>query len=428
MLRGALIGLRGRWTRICDFVQSSPLVGPAIRHAKRPLIALDWRLSAAGVDDGAVPRGAVRQEGAARLRRMIVDVGAAHERDMTGVQRVVLSLASALQETVPPGWDIRFTSDIADLQTGAGFAANADAPGGRPAAFLALDLAIDGLVAQRHALRRFRETGGTVGVLLFDLLPLAHPEWFRLGFAHRFAKWARTVDVSADRIFCISQAVAADATRLLRHHPPETRVRTLALSEVRDPIGKQAEIGMAAVPAGPSCLLAVGTIEPRKGHADLLAACSLLWKDGAQFMLVLVGRPGWMTACIQRQIAAHPEFERRLFWFTSVEDDELAAFIRRCAGVIAPSYAEGLGLTIGEALSFGKPVLARDIPAFREQARPGIAFFPEKASRSVLAQAIDSFLQQVGSETVPEVQDAGLGWRDIARQLWEAMHAAEFST
>jgi len=54
--------------------------------------------------------------------------------------------------------------------------------------------------------------------------------------------------------------------------------------------------------------LMVGTLEPRKGHADILAAFSELWRQGAENRLVLVGRMGWQIEDLRDAIRMHPEY------------------------------------------------------------------------------------------------------------------------
>ena len=66
------------------------------------------------------------------------------------------------------------------------------------------------------------------------------------------------------------------------------------------------------------------------------------------------------------RIKHHPELGKRLGWHESVNDAELSRLYASCDALIAASFAEGFGLPIVEAGHFGKPVLASDIPVFRE--------------------------------------------------------------
>ncbi|MFN0630266.1 glycosyltransferase, partial [Bacillus anthracis] len=56
----------------------------------------------------------------------------------------------------------------------------------------------------------------------------------------------------------------------------------------------------------PSFLM-VGTLEPRKGHAQVLDAFENLWKGGANLNLVIVGKVGWMVDLLVQRLCSHPE-------------------------------------------------------------------------------------------------------------------------
>ena len=110
----------------------------------------------------------------------------------------------------------------------------------------------------------------------------------------------------------------------------------------------------------------VGTLEPRKGHRIALDAFEALWADGLDVCLVIAGKHGWGVDHLAEAIRTHREFGKRLFWHERVDDAGLAQLYSDCDGLIAASFAEGFGLPIVEAGYFGKPVIASDIPVFRE--------------------------------------------------------------
>ena len=123
-------------------------------------------------------------------------------------------------------------------------------------------------------------------------------------------------------------------------------------------------------------MLHVGTIEPRK-NIELLLEVWESWvaEDPSAPALVLCGRRGWksdaLLAAFERAAAAgwlqHPGY---------VEDDALAALYRGALAVVCPSLYEGFGLPLIEALAAGTPVVASDIPVFREVAGAAAVFAP----------------------------------------------------
>jgi glycosyltransferase involved in cell wall biosynthesis len=151
--------------------------------------------------------------------------------------------------------------------------------------------------------------------------------------------------------------------------------------------------------ARPSFLV-VGTIEPRKGHLDVLDAFEQLWSQGLDINLVIVGAEGWrdVPEALRRTIPqiiarlqSHPERGRRLFWVKSPSDEYLEKIYAACACLIAASEGEGFGLPIVEAARHGLPIMARDIAVFREVAGEHAFYFSGK-SPDVLASAIGGWL------------------------------------
>jgi glycosyltransferase involved in cell wall biosynthesis len=121
------------------------------------------------------------------------------------------------------------------------------------------------------------------------------------------------------------------------------------------------------LPAGPY-FLCLGTIEPRKNHMLLL----LLWRQMAEAgvpgipRLVIAGRRGWeneqVVDLLERCRALRGLVEER----NDLGDDELAALIAGARAVLMPSFVEGFGMPVAEALAAGTPVIASDLPVYRE--------------------------------------------------------------
>jgi O-antigen biosynthesis alpha-1,2-rhamnosyltransferase len=91
-----------------------------------------------------------------------------------------------------------------------------------------------------------------------------------------------------------------------------------------------------------------------------------LWADDIGARLLLFGRLGWRSDELARRMRAHPQFGRRLFWFESGSDSELDYAYRHASALIFASRCEGFGLPLVEAMHYGMPVIASDIPVFRE--------------------------------------------------------------
>ena len=99
-----------------------------------------------------------------------------------------------------------------------------------------------------------------------------------------------------------------------------------------------------------------------------------------------------MTEGLQRGSQA-PVLNGRLFWFDNASDEALEVLYKHCTGVIVASYAEGYGLPLLEAVGHGKPVLARDLAAFRQFQTPLVSYFAADSSVEAISGAVDRWLE-----------------------------------
>lgn len=132
---------------------------------------------------------------------------------------------------------------------------------------------------------------------------------------------------------------------------------------------KQApDVNLATAPAEPYFLM-VGTIEPRKNHLSML----WLWREMAQTLpaaqipkLVIVGNRGWNNAAVFDMLDRSPDLAGFVEERGAVSDAEMLALMAGARALLFPAFTEGWGMPLVEALSFGTPVIAADVPALRE--------------------------------------------------------------
>jgi glycosyltransferase involved in cell wall biosynthesis len=113
----------------------------------------------------------------------------------------------------------------------------------------------------------------------------------------------------------------------------------------------------------------IGTIEPRKNHLLLLN----LWRRMAETLppdlvprLILVGRRGWENENILDMLDRCPALRGVVEERGRLPDRALSRLLVHARALLMPSFAEGFGLPVAEALAAGVPVIASDIPAHRE--------------------------------------------------------------
>lgn len=139
-------------------------------------------------------------------------------------------------------------------------------------------------------------------------------------------------------------------------------------------------------------LLHLGTLEPRKGIPDLVAAWERLAAAGGGVPdLVLAGREGWQTAAILQRVRSSPRSDR-IHLPGYVDRDDARSLLRHAEAFVLASEAEGFGLPLAEAISCGTPAVASDIPALREAGGDAALYVPVRdveALAAAIAGALD---------------------------------------
>lgn len=186
---------------------------------------------------------------------------------------------------------------------------------------------------------------------------------------------ARTL-LEADLILTPSEAVRAE---LIAERVDPRRVRAIHHGPGQGP-GRSAFPPPQGTPE--RFVLHVGTLEPRKNVPLLLDAWRLLHGSGPGSpiaplvpSLVLAGGFGWRADALRRQVA-RAAAEGWLVHLGYVSPEELATLYARAEAAVLPSFYEGFGLPLLEALAAGLPVVASDIPVHREVAGGAALYAP----------------------------------------------------
>jgi len=401
------------------------------------------RLRSAGVDREYRRRLDARQAALdlAGAGRVLIDVTSlCKPKRATSVDRVVLSLLSALQRLPIRVEPVAFE--------GSGYRTVARRPDeGDPARERLvvtpaevqprrgdhlLIVELDYRMAQPAFawLARARQAGLEVSVLVLDVFLLVYPEWFPLGETLAFHDWLLRVVAVADRLLLTSQSAARQLKTWHEIVPAGDSAATRRIPLAVFDLGADAVRSTpspAMLPAsqgaqgftlphdGPPAFLTVAALHPRKGVDTLIDAFSSLWAGGADLRLVLSGRT--IDRRIASAIRAHPESGKRLFYPGFLGDVQIAALARQVEAMIIPSRDEGFGLPMAEAGYLGLPVIARDIPVFREIAGAQPWYFGAGEGND-LATRIRQWLDLEPArkrDHVPVV--AARTWQESARQL-----------
>lgn len=199
-------------------------------------------------------------------------------------------------------------------------------------------------------------------VTVHDLTAVRFPELCTADTLQYPSLLARAIDDGA-WIHAVSAAVRTEVVELLGADPGRVRAVPNGFRAVpRDRTDADAGRRIAGRDA---FVLAVGTIEPRKGLPTLLRAIDVLASSGHELPLVHVGHDGWGRAGFDAAVAAmrRPDLVTTL---GPVPDDDLDDLYAAARVFAYPSVYEGFGLPVLEAMSAGVPVVASDDRAIAE--------------------------------------------------------------
>jgi glycosyltransferase involved in cell wall biosynthesis len=301
---------------------------------------------------------------------------------------------------------------------------------------LSLDLSDNCLpeAVESGVYKRLQLSGVKVYSVVYDLLPLQNPECFPPGADITHRRWLDSI-AAFDGAVCISKSVADSLGEWVKAQrgelSPAFRIgwfhlgSDVAVSSHNSSISA-AERSLLARLEGRISFLMVGTIEPRKAYFQSLEAFSMLWKSGVDFDVVIVGREGWTVLddsqrrdipLTLRAMRNSDEFGKRLHWISDGSDELLNQLYATASALIAASVGEGFGLPLVESQRHGLPVIARDLPVFREVADSNTVFF-KAASSQDLATALQAWISQNSSGLVsrPDSRSA-ISWKSAARRV-----------
>lgn len=209
--------------------------------------------------------------------------------------------------------------------------------------------------------------------MIHDLLPLDHPEFWPRG---RDAVFARRIDTALvhGRAFIVASTDVRDrlAAERANRRLPEAPILVAPLPSTLDVT--DVRLDNAVLSAVPYFVM-LGTIEPRKNHLLVLNIWRRMVESGRPVpKLVIVGARGWENEqtldVLDRSTLVRPH----VLELSGLTAPTLARLVHNARALLMPSFAEGYGLPVVEALSLGTPVIASDLTVFREVTQGAATF------------------------------------------------------
>jgi glycosyltransferase involved in cell wall biosynthesis len=214
-----------------------------------------------------------------------------------------------------------------------------------------------------HYAQRLQRSGLKPLFFVHDLIPVTHPEYCRPGESGRHRARMNMVLGTAHGVIANSAATLEELAAYAKANGlpmPPAVAALLAPAQLAAPDDEP--------PLTKPYFVMLGTIEPRKNHWLLLQ----LWRQLIERLgeaapsLVIIGQRGWECENVVDLLERCEVLQGFVFEHSVCSDAELASWLHHARALLFPSFTEGYGMPLVEALSMGVPVLASDLPAFRE--------------------------------------------------------------
>lgn len=270
-------------------------------------------------------------------------------------------------------------------------------------------------------------------VVVHDLTPLTRPLHHTLANRYCFNAYFAESVAAAEAVVCVSETTRR---RLARHVPAAGRRALVIANGVDDffspaPEAASGEAIRARHAGGRPYVVQLGTLEPRKGIATLLAAHAALLRARRTVPdLVLAGGRGWGGGWLEAALAAHGE-PARVHVTGYVPRDDARELLRHAEAVVLASEEEGFGLPLGEALSCGAACVISDEPALLELAAGAAEVF-SRGDAAALAAALERALAPERGRALHAAARARAGslrwdvplarWRELLSELGASSH------
>ena len=262
--------------------------------------------------------------------------------------------------------------------------------------------------------------GAKRAITVHDLAWMIRPEFAPRGLRNFLNRVVPEQVDSASCVFTVSESSRTDLVNILGVDPSKVILAPNAADERFFEASSSDRPQLAPLNLPEEYLLMVGSLEPRKNHLGMLRALSQV-PDCPP--VVIAGGRGWADETIRQAISE--AVARGGVQYTGYVSERLLPALYACSsGVISPSWYEGFGLPVLEALSAGVNVAASDIAAHLEIGGDfGLYFNP--GSEEAIADGIIRLLNAPaprGDQRIAQRAWAGrFRWEQSAAQVWNAL-------
>jgi glycosyltransferase involved in cell wall biosynthesis len=265
-------------------------------------------------------------------------------------------------------------------------------------------------------------------VSVHDVSYLEHPRFFTRFRAAQLRMTVKRTLRSAARVLTPSEF---SRRAILRHYAlDEEKVMVVpnAVSSLFRPVEREAAqaIVQKKFEIRAPFLLTVGDLQPRKNHLGLLRAFEAVIRAHPQLPheLVFVGKETWYSSELHRAVRRSGAADRVRF-AGFVDDEDLVYFYGACDLFVFPSFYEGFGLPILEAMACGRAVACSGLTAMPEVANAAAILFDPHSTAEMARAIADVLLDaelRVRLERLGAHRAAGFTWERAAARTLEVYY------
>jgi len=235
---------------------------------------------------------------------------------------------------------------------------------------------------------------------IHDLSYFRFPQEFLKKDLYQLKNWTKYSVEKSQKIICVSQTTKKDLMKF--YNTPEEKI-TVIYNGFEKNLVSSLDSARDYVEAGNKYILFVGTLQPRKNISTLIKAFGLFQQKYPDFKLVIVGKKGWLYENILNEIAT-TDFKDKIILTNFVSDAELINYYKNAFCYVLPSFYEGFGIPVLEAMNYNCPVICSYTSSLPEIAGDAALYF-DPESLQELAEKL--FLLKENKEIKKELIKKG---------------------
>jgi glycosyltransferase involved in cell wall biosynthesis len=275
------------------------------------------------------------------------------------------------------------------------------------------------VVSHHHVARDFTiaqirsRFGAKTACFIHDLIPIDYPEYFERGWEARYQRLSSALAKHFDAVIANSEATAHALRTHVGASPAASPARAMRIASPGVRAFPRPRAASSVAPT-PPYFVVLGTIEPRKNHLLLLNLWTRLAAVQCPPRLLVVGARGWENEQVLDMLERSRRLRGLVEEHNGLTDVEIGALLHRARALLLPSFAEGFGLPLAEALASGVPALCSNIPSFREVGRD-VPEYLDPLDTNAWENAVSDYSRADSSRRAAQMQRL-TGWR---RPRWK---------